>query len=98
MKQKDDRLRKVPRFKSVEEAAAFLEQDLSDLDYSQFKPMHLSFELKPKEKTVNMRMSEDLYDALRERAKREGVPYQRFIRYALEKAVSEPKGEKVGAS
>ena len=38
--------KKVPKFKTDEEAEAFLEQDLSDLDFSQFKPMR--FEFKPK--------------------------------------------------
>jgi predicted DNA binding CopG/RHH family protein len=81
--------RKVPRFKSDEEAVAFLEQDLSDLDFSQFKPMH--FEIRPKEKSINLRMSEALLDAVRESAKREGVPYQRFIRHVLERAVTQPQ-------
>ena len=94
MKQKSTRLRKVPRFKSDEEAEAFLEQDLSDLDFSQFKPMRFSFELKPKGKSLNLRVSEDLLDAVRERAKYEGIPYQRFIRHALERAVNEPKTKK----
>ena len=35
--------RQVPEFKSDEEAAAFLEHDLSDLDFSQFKPWRFEF-------------------------------------------------------
>jgi predicted DNA binding CopG/RHH family protein len=81
--------KKVPRFKTDEEAEAFLEQDLSDLDFSQFKPMH--FEIQPKQKTVNLRISEALLDAIRIKAKRQGVPYQRYIRQALELAVREPR-------
>jgi predicted DNA binding CopG/RHH family protein len=81
--------RKVPSFKSDEEAETFLEQDLSDLDFSQFKPMR--FEFQPKQKTVNLRMSEELLNAIRAKAKRQGVPYQRYIRQALELAVREPK-------
>jgi predicted DNA binding CopG/RHH family protein len=81
--------RKVPKFKTDEEAAAFLEQDLSDLDFSQFKPMR--FEFKPKEKSLNLRISQDLLDAVRKNAKREGIPYQRFIRQALERAVAPRK-------
>lgn len=87
MKPKSPKLRKVPHFKTDAEAEAFLEQDLSDLDFSQFKPMH--FEIKPKEKTINLRISESLLDAVRENAKREGVPYQRFIRHLLERGVME---------
>jgi predicted DNA binding CopG/RHH family protein len=81
--------RKVPRFKTDEEAEAFLEQDLSDLDFSQFKPIR--FEFKPKQKSLNLRISEELLDAVRKNAKREGIPYQRYIRQALERAVTERK-------
>jgi predicted DNA binding CopG/RHH family protein len=81
--------RKVPVFKTDEEAEAFLEQDLSDLDFSQFKPMH--FEFKPKQKSLNLRISDELLDAVRKHAKREGIPYQRYIRQALERAVSQRK-------
>lgn len=35
--------RTVPRMTTDEEAEAFLEQDLSDLDFSQFKPVRLKF-------------------------------------------------------
>jgi predicted DNA binding CopG/RHH family protein len=78
--------RKVPHFKTDEEAEAFLEQDLSDLDFSQFKPVR--FEFLPKEKSINLRLSESLLSAVRERAKRKGIPYQRFIRQTLERAVA----------
>jgi len=81
--------RKVPRFKTDEEAEAFLEQDLSDLDFSQFKPMH--FEFRPKQKSLNLRISEELLNAVRAHAKRQGIPYQRYIRQALERAVMQHK-------
>lgn len=95
MKPKSPKLRKVPHFKTDEEAEAFLEQDLSDLDFSQFKPMH--FEIRPKEKSINLRLSEGLLEAVRKNAKREGVPYQRFIRLALERAVTPSKRSKAKA-
>lgn len=82
--------KKVPHFKTDEEAEAFLEQDLTDyLHAGNFKPMH--FEIRPKQKSVNLRISEELLDSVRKRAKREGVPYQRFIRHALERALTERK-------
>jgi len=81
--------RKVPKFKTDEEAEAFLEQDLSDLDFSQFKPIR--FEFKPKQKSLNLRISEELLAAVRKDAKRQGIPYQRYIRQALERAVTERK-------
>ena len=81
--------KKVPHFKTDEEAEAFLEQDLTDyLHPGNFKPMH--FEIRPKEKTVNLRMSQGLLDLVREKAKRQGVPYQRYMRHAIERAVMEP--------
>ncbi len=95
MKRKTLKLRKVPIFKNDGEAEAFLEQDLSDLDFSQFKPMH--FEIRPKEKSINLRISDGLLEAVRENAKREGVPYQRFIRLALERAVTPSKRSKAKA-
>ncbi|HEV2651310.1 MAG TPA: CopG family antitoxin [Rhizomicrobium sp.] len=36
----------VPVFKTDAEAEAFLEQDLSNLDFSQFKPIKFEFEKK----------------------------------------------------
>ena len=89
--------KKVPHFKTDEEAEAFLEQDLTDyLHAGNFKPMH--FEIRPKEKTVNLRISEGLLEAVRESAKREGVPYQRYIRHALERAGNEHRRTKAQAS
>jgi predicted DNA binding CopG/RHH family protein len=38
-----------------------------------------------------MRMPQALLDALKARAEREGVPYQRFIRQTLEQALSGPQ-------
>ena len=81
--------RKVPRLKTDEEAEAFLAQDLSDLDFSQFKPMR--FEFQPKEKSINLRISEPLLKAVQANAKREGIPYQRYIRQALEKAITQKR-------
>jgi predicted DNA binding CopG/RHH family protein len=78
--------RKVPRLTTDEEAEAFLEQDLSDLDFSQFKPVRCEFEKKAAR--VNMRLPETLLAAVKERAQARGIPYQRFIREALEQAVS----------
>ena len=78
--------RKIPRLRSDEEAEAFLEQDLSDLDFSQFKPVQ--FEFDKKSARVNMRLPEPLLSAVKERARARGIPYQRFIREALEIAVA----------
>lgn len=78
--------RKVPRLKSDEEAEAFLEQDLSDLDYSQFRPARFEFE--KKSERINMRVPKPLLDALKERASDRGIPYTRFIRDLMEREIA----------
>jgi len=45
------------------------------------------YELKPKDKTVTIRLSSDLLRAVKERAARDGLDYQKFIRLSLEKQV-----------
>lgn len=82
--------KKIPSFKSDQAEAAFLAKaDLSQYDLSGARLVR--FEIKPKDKSINLRLSEELYDAVRERAARAGLPYQRFIRLALEHAVTTPK-------
>ncbi len=76
----------MPRLESDEEAAAFLEQDLSDLDFSQFKPARFEFERK--EARVNMRFPTPLLEAVEARAEARGVPYTRLVREALEGMVA----------
>ncbi len=77
--------RKVPEFTSDEEAEAFLDQDLSGLDFSQFKPA--SFEFAAKAAQINMRVPQPLLDAVKSRAKARGVPYTRYIRELMERDV-----------
>jgi predicted DNA binding CopG/RHH family protein len=61
--------KRVSWLKSDKAAEDFLDQDLSNLDFSQFKPVRFEFEKKTARK----------------------IPYQRFIREALEEAVSGKK-------
>lgn len=78
--------KKFPVLKSDEEAEAFLQQDLSDyLHAENFAPYR--YEFQPKDKSINIRISETLLKAVQTNAKREGIPYQRYIRQALERAV-----------
>jgi predicted DNA binding CopG/RHH family protein len=76
-------VRKVPFRGTDEEAEAFLMQDLSDLDFSQFKRHHFEFE--KKEAQVNLRVPEGLLNAVKERAKAQGIPYTRYIRLLMER-------------
>jgi predicted DNA binding CopG/RHH family protein len=81
--------RKVPKLKSDKEAEDFLAEDLSGLDYSQFKPTRFEFEKKTAR--VNMRLPQPLLDAVKRRATARKIPYQRLIREALEKEVAARK-------
>jgi predicted DNA binding CopG/RHH family protein len=81
--------KKVPPLKTDREAEAFLAQDLSNLDFSQFKPVRFEFE--KKEEQINMRMPKPLLAAVKARAKARGIPYTRFIRETLEQAVTATK-------
>jgi predicted DNA binding CopG/RHH family protein len=81
--------KKVPRLRSDKLAEAFLSQDLSQLDFSQFKPARFEFERKDGQ--INMRVPKPLLAALKARAKSRGIPYTRFIREALEQSLSASK-------
>lgn len=82
--------RKLPELRSDEAAEAFVaEADLTQYDLSEMQSVH--FEFQPKSERVNMRLPRALLDAVRASAAKEGVPYQRFIRQALEAAVSTRK-------
>ena len=81
--------RKVPKLRTDKAAEAFLERDLSDLDFSQFKPVRFEFE--KKEARLNMRLPESMLRALKESAKIRGIPYQKFIRETLEHALGAHK-------
>lgn len=79
--------KKFPALKTDEEAEAFLQRDLSDyLHADNFAPFR--YEFLPKDKSINLRLPVNLLDAVRARAKRQGIPYQRYIRQALERAVA----------
>ena len=77
--------RKVPEMTTDEEAEAFLDQDLSDLDFSQFR--RGQFELEAKNAQVSMRLPKSLLRALKTQAEERGIPYQRHIRDLLEQGL-----------
>jgi predicted DNA binding CopG/RHH family protein len=87
MKDKSPKLKKIPIFKTDEEAADFVDNaDLTEYDLSEFKPYR--FELQKKEARVNMRLPASLLDAVKAEARERGIPYQRLIREAVEKAIA----------
>ena len=94
------RPRKVPVLKSGDAAETFLALDLSRLDYPAFE--RVNFEIEPKSERVNLRLPATLLRAVKARSGKEGIPYQRYIRRALElslmsdAAPSRRDGEKAG--
>ena len=79
-------MKRVPKMTTDAEAETFLDQDLSDLDFKQFRP--LQFEFQAKRAQINMRLPETLLRAVKAKAQKRGIPYQRFIRHVLERAVA----------
>ncbi len=77
---------KLPNLTTDQAAADFVEQaELTQFDLSTMTPAH--FEFAAKEARVNMRLPGELLTAVKAAAARAGMPYQRFIRHALERAV-----------
>lgn len=76
----------LPHLTSDAEAEAFIEgADLSQYDLSGLT--RVNFEFEPKSARVNMRLPETLLESVKAKAASQGMPYQRFIRRALENAV-----------
>jgi len=77
----------LPSFRSDKEAEDFVDNaDLSQFDLTGGEPVR--YEFKSKDANVSMRMPRQLLDAVKAKAQREGIPYQRFIRQTLEHAVA----------
>lgn len=71
--------KKVSKKKQVDP----LDGDLSDL-LQKGQWQKVRFELQPKNKTITLRVSEELLEAVKEEAQKKGLDYQKFIRLALE--------------
>ncbi len=83
--------KKLPELKSDKEAEVFVaNSDLTEYDLSAMRIVR--FEFQPKSERVNMRLPRPLLEAVKAKAAKAGVPYQRFIRQALETAVLPRKG------
>jgi len=75
--------KKLPALKSDKAAENLLNRDLSEyISAENLQPF--PFEYRPKQKSVNLRISDELLKAVRAAARRRGIPYQRYIRQALE--------------
>ncbi|MEP7187540.1 MAG: BrnA antitoxin family protein [Rhodanobacter sp.] len=74
----------MPSLRSDAAAERFVETaDLSQYDLSGFKPEH--FEFAPKDATLTMRLPVPLLNALKLKAKAQGMPYTRYVRLLLER-------------
>ena len=79
--------KKIPTFRRYEEAESFVDTaDLSEYDLSGARPVRFEFEKKAAR--INMRLPAPLLEAVKEKARARGIPYQRFIRETLEQAVT----------
>jgi len=77
----------MPSLNSDAAAERFVEMaDLSEYDLSGFKPMRFEFE--PKSAALNMRLPQNLLDALKLKAQARGIPYTRYVRLLLESDVA----------
>lgn len=82
---------KLPKMTTDKEAESLLERDLSQyLEPEVFRENFVpaSFEFLPKDATINLRISTELLNAIKELAQRKGIAYQKFVRQVLERAVS----------
>jgi predicted DNA binding CopG/RHH family protein len=79
-------MKKFPVFETDEEAGVFVATaDLSEYDLSGFRLT--KFEFKPKDTAISLRLPDELLKAIRSMAKSEGIPFQRFIRQAIENEI-----------
>lgn len=87
--------KKIPRLTTDEQAIRFVENaDLSEYDLSEFRPV--TFEFESKDAQLNMRVPEPLLDAVKQRARAEGIPYTRFIPQLMEQAINRPDKTRPG--
>jgi predicted DNA binding CopG/RHH family protein len=88
MKRKAGTPAKLPRLKTDLEA----EQSVAGSDLTHYDLSVLTktqFEFAAKEARINMRLPGELLKAVKRAARQRGVPYQRFIRQTLERAIKE---------
>lgn len=77
----------MPSLRSDADAELFVSTaDLTQYDLSGFKPMR--FEVEPKSAALNMRLPAPLLDAVKIKAKAQGIPYTRYVRILLEADVA----------
>lgn len=82
----EKKLKPLPILRTDKEAEDFVDNaNLADYDLSGFKRTHFEFE--KKDAHLTMRIPEALLAAVKAKASKRGVPYQRLIREAIEQAL-----------
>jgi predicted DNA binding CopG/RHH family protein len=77
----------MPSLRSDAAAKRFVANvNLTEYDLSGFKPIR--FEVEPKSAALNMRLPRKLLEAVKAKARARGIPYTRYVRMILEKAVA----------
>ena len=80
-------MKPIPKLETDADAERFVESaDLTEYDLSGFYSSH--FEFQPEAAQLNMRLPQTLLDAVKKHASARGVPYTRYIRDVLQRAVS----------
>ncbi|MBP9674395.1 MAG: ribbon-helix-helix protein, CopG family [Bacteriovoracaceae bacterium] len=75
--------KRLPIMKNDRSAKSILKKDLTKYISSEnFKPM--SFEFSPKDKSITLRVSNNLLEAVQAAARQRGMNYQKLIREAIE--------------
>ena len=88
MMKSNPKLKSFPVLKTDKEAENFVRNaDLSEYDFSGFKPM--KFEFANKTARINMRLPENLLERIKIIAEQRDIPYTRFIRQILEAVVEQ---------
>lgn len=75
-----------PLLKDHDEVDRFVENaDLSEYDWSGMEPV--SYEIRPKNASIHLRLPAGQLDEVKAEAARRGVPYQRFMRELLQRGM-----------
>ena len=81
------KLKTIPALTTDDAAERFVaESDLTQYDLSGFRPA--SFEFEKKAAQINMRVPEALLEAVKSRARAQGIPFTRYIRLLMEQDIA----------
>jgi predicted DNA binding CopG/RHH family protein len=87
---KDKDSKPLPVFKTDEEAENFVDTaDLSEYDLSGFRPLSTFDFAKKKDARLEVRLSQDDLNILKEAAKIKGIPYTRLARQLMREGLAQ---------